>query len=206
MAGLASSLPLLVLLAGVGQLVLILASLAIPRVLRWHDETAKLRPLTRQVFWTYAISIWCTNLAFGLVSLRPDWLLDRIPLAACVTGFITAYWVGRVLIQFFYFDRSDTPPGLLIRLAEAALVTLFVYLSLVYAARFAGAGRARPGAGGLGCHELGLGGARLGAGLAGAAAADPVPPTVFAWCRLAAYWAGMNSKVRRAAHAAQRSK
>jgi hypothetical protein len=133
-AVIASYLPVLVFAAGVGQLVLITASLAIPRVLRWSEDTAKLRPLTRQVFWTYAIYIWCTNLAFGLVSLRPDWLLDRTPLAACVTGFITAYWVGRVLIQFFYFDRTDAPPGLPVRLAEWALVGLFFYLSLVYAA------------------------------------------------------------------------
>jgi hypothetical protein len=127
-------LPTLVFVAGVGQLVLIAASLAIPHVLRWREDTAKLRPLTRQVFWTYAIYIWCTNLAFALVSLRPVLLLDRSPLAACVSGFIAAYWAGRVLIQFFYFDRSDAPPGLHLRLAEVALVGLFVYLSLVYAA------------------------------------------------------------------------
>jgi hypothetical protein len=133
-AGLLRYLSLCVVLAGIGQLVLIAASLAIPRVLRWREETAKLRPLTRQVFWTYALYIWCINLAFGLISLRPAWLLDHSPLAGCVTGFITAYWVGRVLIQFFYFDRSDVPPGLHIRLAEAALVGLFLFLSLTYAA------------------------------------------------------------------------
>jgi hypothetical protein len=127
-------LPALTLVAGVSQVALIAASLAIPRVLRWNEDTAKLRPLTRQVFWTYAIYIWCTNLAFGMVSLRPDWLLDHSPLAACVTGFMTAYWLGRVLIQFFYFDRSDAPPGLFIRLAELALVGLFIYLALVYTA------------------------------------------------------------------------
>lgn len=128
-----SFLPTLILVAGIGQLLLIVASLAIPRVLGWRDETAKLRPLTRQVFWTYAIYIWCTNLAFGLVSLRPDWLLDGAPLAACVTGFITAYWIGRLAIQFFYFDRSDAPQGRHVQVAEVALVTLFVYLSAVYA-------------------------------------------------------------------------
>jgi hypothetical protein len=133
-SALVAYLPCLVFLAGVGQLILIAASLAIPRVLRWREDTAKLRLLTRQVFWTYAGYIWCTNLAFGLVSLRPDWLLDRSPLAGCVTGFITAYWLGRVLIQFFYFDRSDVPPGLHVRLAEVALVSLFVFLTLVYAA------------------------------------------------------------------------
>ena len=133
-SALAATVPSLVFAAGIGQLALIAASLAIPRVLRWREDTAKLRPLTRQVFWTYAVYIWCTNLAFGLVSLRPAWLLDHSPLAGCVTGFITAYWVGRVLIQFFYFDRSDAPTGPLVRLAEIALVGLFVYLSLVYAA------------------------------------------------------------------------
>lgn len=134
MSGLSEYLPALLFVAGVGQLILITASLAIPRVLRWGEDTAKLRPLTRQVFWTYALYIWCTNLAFGLVSLRPDWLVDHSPLAACVTGFVTAYWVGRVLIQFFYFDRSDAPEGLHVRLAEVALVGLFAFLSLVYAA------------------------------------------------------------------------
>jgi hypothetical protein len=127
-------LPALVFIAGVGQLILIGASLAIPRVLGWREDTAKLRPLTRQVFWTYALYIWCTNLAFGLVSLWPGWLLDRSPLAGCVSGFITAYWAGRVLIQFFYFDRRDAPTGMHVRLAEAALVALFVYLALVYGA------------------------------------------------------------------------
>jgi hypothetical protein len=130
---LATVLPALVRLAGAGQLVLIVASLAIPRVLRWREDTAKLRPLTRQVFWTYAVYIWATNLSFGLVSaLAPDWLLDGSGLAAAVTGFITAYWGGRLLIQFTYFDRSDAPSGVAARLAEAGLVGLFVFLTFVY--------------------------------------------------------------------------
>jgi hypothetical protein len=126
-------LPVLVLTAGVGQLVLVVASLAIPRVLRWREDTAKLRPLTRQVFWTYAVYVWTINLCFGLLSaLAPGWLLDRSPLAAAVCGFITAYWGGRLIIQFTYFDRTDAPSGPAVRLAEAALVGLFVYLTGVY--------------------------------------------------------------------------
>jgi len=127
------SLRTLVLLAGVGQIVLSLASLAIPRVLRFREETAKLRPLLREMFWTYAGYILATNLSFGLLSaLAPAWLLDGSPLAAAVTGFITVYWGARLVIQFAYFDRSDAPPGAHVRLAEAGLVTLFVYLTVVY--------------------------------------------------------------------------
>jgi hypothetical protein len=124
---------ILLILAGLGQLALALGSLALPRILRWGDDTAKLRPLTRQVFWTYAAYIWVTNLCFGVVStLAPEWLLDRSPLARVVAGYITAYWGARVLVQFFYFDRSDAPPGAFYKLAEVALVGLFIYLTAIY--------------------------------------------------------------------------
>ena len=71
---------LLLILAGAGQLGLALCSLALPQILRWGDDLAKLRPLTRQVFWTYAAYIWATNICFGVVSaFAPHWLLDRSP-------------------------------------------------------------------------------------------------------------------------------
>ncbi len=123
----------LLILAGLGQLALALGSLALPRILRWGDDTAKLRPLTRQVFWTYAAYIWVTNICFGVIStFAPDWLLDRTPLARVVAGYITAYWGARVLVQFFYFDRSEAPPGVFYKLAEVALVALFIFLTAVY--------------------------------------------------------------------------
>jgi hypothetical protein len=132
----ATCLPTIVRIAGLGQLVLIVASLAIPSILGWKEETAKLRPLTRQVFWTYAGYIWATNLAFGLLSaLAPHWLLDQSGLSATVTSFIAVYWIARLIIQFTCFDRHDieggTPPALLIG-GESALVSLFVLLALVY--------------------------------------------------------------------------
>lgn len=119
--------------AGIGQLALVIGSLAIPRILRWQEDTGRLRPLTRQVFWTYAGYIWATNLCFGLLSVgAPDWLLDRSPLAGVVAGYIALYWAARLVIQFAYFDRSAMPTGLGSRLGEAALVGLFVCLTLVY--------------------------------------------------------------------------
>ena len=123
----------LLMLAGFGQLALALGSLAIPHILGWLEETAKLRALTRQVFWTYATYIWATHVSFGLVStLAPERLLDGSPLARLVAGYITVYWGARLLIQFFYFDRSAAPPGALYTAAEVALVSLFVFLTGVY--------------------------------------------------------------------------
>ncbi len=123
----------LIFIAGVLQLVLVLGSLAIPRVLNWSEDTAKLRPLTRQVFWTYAAYIWATNLSFALISMMsPDSLMDGSFLATAVAAYITIYWAARVGIQFFYFDRSDAPQGIQFQIAEWALVVLFISLTAIY--------------------------------------------------------------------------
>lgn len=124
----------LIVLAGLGQLAIVIGSLAIPRVLRWSEDVAKLRPLTRQVFWTYAGYIWTTNLCFGLISsLAADLLIDGSTLAAAVTGFIACYWAARVVIQFAYLDRSDAPRGIQFLLAEIILVTSFIFFTVTYA-------------------------------------------------------------------------
>jgi hypothetical protein len=42
------------------------------------------------------------------------------------------YWGARALVQFFYFDRSEAPEGAFHKVAEVALVGLFVFLTIVY--------------------------------------------------------------------------
>jgi hypothetical protein len=121
--------------AGIVQLGIAMGSLMIPSILHWHEDTAKLRPLTRQVFWTYAGYIWCINVCMGLIStLKPQWLLEHSGLAVAVTGFIAAYWAVRVVIQFTYYDTSDRPSGALIQVGEYALDAAFIALAVVYGA------------------------------------------------------------------------
>jgi hypothetical protein len=121
------------LAAGLAQLGLALASLAIPRVLGWAEQTRRLAPLTRQVFWTYAGYIWVTNLCIGGLSVcAPALLLEGTPLARAVAGYVTAYWGARLLVQLFYFDRSGAPPGALYRIADVGLTLLFAALTVVY--------------------------------------------------------------------------
>ena len=101
-------------------------------MLRWREQTARLDPLTRSVFWTYAGYILGTNVFFGAVSaLAPSWLTDGSPLARAVCGFISLYWGMRIVIQLFVFARHR-PAGNHYRLAEAAMGALFVYLTAVY--------------------------------------------------------------------------
>jgi len=106
-------------LGGLGQLLLVAASPMIPRVLKWREDTAKLPPLTRQVFWTYAYYIVATNFWFGLVCLfLAGELLGPTILSASVTALITLYWGARIGIQFFYYDRKSAPPGFFARYGE----------------------------------------------------------------------------------------
>ena len=124
---------ILVVLAGVGQLALCAASLAIPRVLGWKDDLKSVSPLTRQVFWVYAVYIWGTNLAFGLVSaFGADALLSGTPLATWVSAFMGLYWLGRLAVQFFWFDMTSAPRGAHVKAASFGLTLLFIYLTVVY--------------------------------------------------------------------------
>jgi hypothetical protein len=121
-----------VVLAGLGQLGLALGSLAIPRVLGWREQAAALPRLTRQVFWTYAAYIWATNVSLGALStFAPGSLLDRTPLARAVCGYTAAYWGARFAIQLFWFDRTVVTSAAL-RVAEAVLTGLFLFLTVTY--------------------------------------------------------------------------
>ncbi|QEC76236.1 hypothetical protein [Mucilaginibacter ginsenosidivorax] len=123
----------LIWFAGLAQVGLVVGSLAIPRVLNWRPELLKVQPLIKQMFWTYAAYILVINLCFGLLSaLAFNDLVNGTRLATLLTGFIAVYWISRVLIQFLYFDRTNFPTGKLHKLAEAVLIILFVFLSVVY--------------------------------------------------------------------------
>ena len=121
-----------IVLAGIGQLGLAAGSLAIPRVLGWREETQRLTRLTRQVFWTYSIYIWGTNVCMGALSaLAPSWLLDGTPLARAVCAYTVLYWGARLVLQLFCYDRTVVTTVFL-RLAEVALAVLFLFFTVTY--------------------------------------------------------------------------
>ena len=124
----------LVFLAGLTQLLIALSSLALPRILGWREQTQRLEPLTRHVFWTYAAYILGTNLSFAAVSmLAPHLLTDGTPLARLVSGFITVYWGARVLIQIFSY-RQAKPEGAFYAFADVVFLLAFIFCTTVYGA------------------------------------------------------------------------
>jgi hypothetical protein len=101
--------------------------------LRWREDTARLQPLTREVFWTYAVYIWVTNVCFAVLSLAaPGWLLDGTPLARAVAAYIAVYWGARLVLQVFVLDRTSAPPGLIYEVAHWVLVLLFASWTATY--------------------------------------------------------------------------
>jgi hypothetical protein len=123
--------------AGLSQIALVLGSLAIPKILNWRKELNKVQTLIKQMFWTYAAYILFINLSFGLLSaFAYEELTNGSLLASVISGFIAIYWISRIVIQFFYFDRRSFPTGLANRLGEVILVTLFFFLSIVYSITF----------------------------------------------------------------------
>src|SRR5687767_3207951 len=107
------------IVSGIGHVVLCAGSLLVPRALRWKTNLQNLKPLLRQMFWTYAGYILVTNFAFGIVSIFGSAeLVNRSFLATAITLFIALYWLARIVIQFIYFDRSEAPKGTMYTLGE----------------------------------------------------------------------------------------
>ena len=117
---------------GLGQIALALASLSLPRILRWPDQLRQLQPLTRRIFWVYAAYILGTNLCLGTLSaLAPHLLLERTALARCVGGYAAVYWGARLCIQFVWF-RGAAPSGPGYALADGAVTLGFALCTAVY--------------------------------------------------------------------------
>lgn len=131
------TLKLLITATGVGHILLSVGSLIVPKSLEWNKHLEKLPALLRQLFWTYAGYILAFHLSFATVSiLGAEDLLDKSFLAKCITVFISVYWLVRLSIQFFAFDKSEAPKGLFYTLGEIALVSFFIIFTIVYGAAF----------------------------------------------------------------------
>ena len=127
------SLHTLVYLAGIAQLVLSAGSIAIPFLLNWKSEMAKVSPLIKNIFYTYSVYIFLTNVWFGIVSIcLPHELVNNSSLAGFLTAFIAVYWWGRVGVQFTFGKAEGRPTGLIFTLGEVTLWLLFLALSIVY--------------------------------------------------------------------------
>lgn len=117
-------------LAGTIQLAVALANLALPRVLDYRRQVASLSPVVRQIFVVHSVYIVLVLLIFGGLCLGfPAALTDGSPAARYLAASLAVFWLLRVGLQLFYYDRvfrRDRP------WLDRAWLALTSYLALVF--------------------------------------------------------------------------
>lgn len=92
-------------IAGVLQIAIALAHIPFARWFNWRTELGALSLLNRQIFYVHAFFIALTVLLFGLLAVgAPSALREPGLLAGLVTGGIAAFWLVRLVFQFFVYD------------------------------------------------------------------------------------------------------
>lgn len=129
----------LVALAGLAQLGLVLVGSRVPRVMRWDEELPRLGPANRRLFWVYGAFIVGANLGFGLLSLlHADALAEGRGLAGGLALFLALYWAARLAVQLLVFRGPGWPAEARRPVVAVGFSILFLALTAVYAAAFAG--------------------------------------------------------------------
>lgn len=124
----------LIRLAGLGQLVVLVASALVPVRLDWRGAFATLPKLHRQMYWTYGGYVVLAIIFNGVVCLvAPAELAAGGLLARIVSGYIALFWGVRLLLQAVF----DVKPFLtawwltagyyLLTVLFAAFTALFAY-------------------------------------------------------------------------------
>ena len=118
-------LPFLLQAAGVGQIALALAHAAFPKRLQWPEETARMSPVNRQIFWVHTYFVVLTVLLMGVLSLfYARALLTPSPLTHPILAGYVIFWSFRLFCQFFVY-KSDLWRG---KRLETFVHVLFTFL------------------------------------------------------------------------------
>jgi len=92
--------------AGIILLCITSANFFAPKKMRWSVNLEKTEPVFRQVFIIHCVFLLACVVAMALACIiLPQQLLTE-PLGRMLLAFMALFWTGRVLVQFFYYDRS----------------------------------------------------------------------------------------------------
>lgn len=122
-------------LAGAGLILLALLHAAFPRRFNWKEDTARLSPLNRQIFFVHSFFIALTLILFGVLSfviaasLAAPSTVSRTVLA----GFVV-FWLLRLLAQLFVYDASLWRGNRFNTTMHVLFAAFWTYLVSVYGA------------------------------------------------------------------------
>jgi hypothetical protein len=89
-----------ILVAGAGQLCVLVASALVPFRLNWREEFRPLSRLHRQMYWIYGGYVVLGIVALGLISLfNAEELAGGSGLARSVCGYGAVFWGVRLALQ-----------------------------------------------------------------------------------------------------------
>jgi hypothetical protein len=119
-------------LAGALHLFVACANFALPKILSYRENLAKVTPIIREIFFVHALYIVLVLVGIGLLCLFfPGDLAGSSRLGRFLSGFLAIFWSLRVVIQFCFYDRTiklDHPFG------NVLFSTIFLYFAVVFVA------------------------------------------------------------------------
>jgi alginate O-acetyltransferase complex protein AlgI len=119
--------------AALGHLLILIASFQLPARLGWKQDIPKLTRFTQKIFWAYGLYIVFCIVSFALLTWRlHDSFVAGDPAARWLAGFIATFWTIRLLIDAFWYDHRDWPPGNAMIAGHALVTSLFSALAAVY--------------------------------------------------------------------------
>jgi len=125
---------LLLQVAGLLQISLLAAGLAMPRVVRMREHLATLPVFLRRLFWVYYFFTGIHFVGCGIVTLAfAGEIATGTGLARGFCAFLAVYWAARFAVTLFVFDVRPFLTTTLHRVGHYVLNTVFVYLATVFA-------------------------------------------------------------------------
>ena len=125
-------LPMLIMLAGAGQLSVLVASALVPIRLKWRTQFDVLPRLHRQLYWVYGGFTVLSIIALGLISLtNAHELASGSRLARSVCAYMAIFWGIRLSLQAVLDVKEHLTAWWLIA-GECVLTILFIYFTTVF--------------------------------------------------------------------------
>lgn len=121
-----------IVLAGLGQLAVLVASALVPFQLSWKTELSCLSRLHRQMYWVYGGYVVLAILSFGFISIfNARELAGGSGLARGVCAYIAVFWGVRLALQGI-FDVKEHLTAWWLKAGYHLLTALFISFFLIY--------------------------------------------------------------------------
>jgi hypothetical protein len=121
-------------IVGVLLILLGLSHAFFDRYFGWQQELASVSVLTRKVFFVHTFFIAFGVALCGVVSLvYASTLLHPDPLNRAILGGMAAFWLCRLLVQFFAYDSAIWRGNVFRTRMHVAFSALWTYVTATYA-------------------------------------------------------------------------